>query len=335
MREQLSLSDIQYGPFLPFLRKKDVTDIDYNGRELWIRDIHNIRHKVTDEKIRQHLNEEFIQSFATNVANLVGKNLTPTDNVIEAETEELRITVIHESVASTGTCICIRKTPPVQRITPKKALEEHYCEEKVLHLLANCVKAKLNMVFCGEPGVGKSAIAEGLAIRIMQKKVSRVLFDKRVVALDIASIVAGTKYRGQFEERMKAILNELAKNKNIILFIDEIHTIVGAGGSGGSLDAANMLKPALSRGEIQCIGATTLDEYRQNIEKDGALERRFQKVLVEATTLEETIEILNNIKSRYEDHHNVRYTPAAIKACVKLTTRYISCLLYTSPSPRD
>ncbi|MFR2510382.1 ATP-dependent Clp protease ATP-binding subunit, partial [Odoribacter laneus] len=185
-------------------------------------------------------------------------------------------------------------------------------------------RKKNNPVLIGEPGVGKSAIAEGLAIRIMQKKVSRVLFDKRVVALDIASIVAGTKYRGQFEERMKAILNELAKNKNIILFIDEIHTIVGAGGSGGSLDAANMLKPALSRGEIQCIGATTLDEYRQNIEKDGALERRFQKVLVEATTLEETIEILNNIKSRYEDHHNVRYTPAAIKACVKLTTRYIS-----------
>lgn len=142
------------------LRKKDVTDIDYNGRELWIRDIHNIRHKVTDEKIRQRLNEEFIQSFATNVANLVGKNLTPTDNVIEAETEELRITVIHESVASTGTCICIRKTPPVQRITPKKALEEHYCEEKVLHLLANCVKAKLNMVFCGEPGVGKTECAK-------------------------------------------------------------------------------------------------------------------------------------------------------------------------------
>lgn len=162
MREQLSLSDIQYGPFLPFLRKKDVTDIDYNGRELWIRDIHNIRHKVTDEKIRQRLNEEFIQSFATNVANLVGKNLTPTDNVIEAETEELRITVIHESVASTGTCICIRKTPPVQRITPKKALEEHYCEEKLLHLLANCVKAKLNMVFCGEPGVGKTECAKFL-----------------------------------------------------------------------------------------------------------------------------------------------------------------------------
>ena len=194
--------------------------------------------------------------------------------------------------------------------------------ERLAQILSR--RKKNNPVLIGEPGVGKSAIAEGLAIRIMQKKVSRVLFDKRVVALDIASIVAGTKYRGQFEERMKAILNELAKNKNIILFIDEIHTIVGAGGSGGSLDAANMLKPALSRGEIQCIGATTLDEYRQNIENDGALERRFQKVYVEATTLEETIEILNNIKSRYEDHHNVRYTPAAIKACVKLTTRYIS-----------
>lgn len=194
--------------------------------------------------------------------------------------------------------------------------------ERLAQILSR--RKKNNPVLLGEPGVGKSAIAEGLAIRIMQKKVSRVLFDKRVVALDIASIVAGTKYRGQFEERMKAILNELAKNKNVILFIDEIHTIVGAGGSGGSLDAANMLKPALSRGEIQCIGATTLDEYRQNIEKDGALERRFQKVLVEATSFEETLEILNNIKSRYEDHHNVKYTDAAIKACVKLTNRYIS-----------
>ena len=194
--------------------------------------------------------------------------------------------------------------------------------ERLAQILSR--RKKNNPVLIGEPGVGKSAIAEGLAIRIMQKKVSRVLFDKRVVALDIASIVAGTKYRGQFEERMKAILNELAKNKNIILFIDEIHTIVGAGGSGGSLDAANMLKPALSRGEIQCIGATTLDEYRQNIEKDGALERRFQKVLVEPTSFDETVEILNNIKSRYEDHHNVRYTDAAIKACVKLTMRYIS-----------
>lgn len=194
--------------------------------------------------------------------------------------------------------------------------------ERLAQILSR--RKKNNPVLIGEPGVGKSAIAEGLAIRITQRKVSRVLFDKRVVALDIAAIVAGTKYRGQFEERLKAILNELAKNKNVILFIDEIHTIVGAGGSGGSLDAANMLKPALARGEIQCIGATTLDEYRQNIEKDGALERRFQKVLVEPTTFEETVEILNNIKSRYEEHHNVKYTPAAIKACVKLTMRYIS-----------
>lgn len=176
----------------------------------------------------------------------------------------------------------------------------------------------------GEPGVGKSAIVEGLALRIIQRKVSRVLFDKRVISLDMASIVAGTKYRGQFEERIKAILNELTKNPDIILFIDEIHTIVGAGGATGTLDAANMLKPALARGEIQCIGATTLDEYRKSIEKDGALERRFQKIMVDPTTPEETLQILNNIKGRYEDHHNVSYTPEALKACVKLTERYIS-----------
>ncbi|MCX6256326.1 MAG: ATP-dependent Clp protease ATP-binding subunit [Bacteroidia bacterium] len=194
--------------------------------------------------------------------------------------------------------------------------------ERLAQILSR--RKKNNPVLIGEPGVGKSAIAEGLALRIVQKKVSRVLFGKRVITLDLASIVAGTKYRGQFEERMKAILNELAKTNNIILFIDEIHTIVGAGGATGSLDAANMLKPALARGEIQCIGATTLDEYRQYIEKDGALERRFQKVMVEPTNAEETIEILNNIKERYEEHHNVTYTPEAIKACVILTQRYIS-----------
>ena len=194
--------------------------------------------------------------------------------------------------------------------------------ERLAQILSR--RKKNNPILIGEPGVGKSAIAEGLANRIIQRKVSRVLFDKRVVTLDLASIVAGTKYRGQFEERMKAILNELAKNNNVILFIDEIHTIVGAGGATGSLDAANMLKPALARGEIQCIGATTLDEYRQHIEKDGALERRFQKVIVEPTSMEETIEILNNIKERYEEHHNVYYTPDAILACVKLTQRYIS-----------
>jgi ATP-dependent Clp protease ATP-binding subunit ClpC len=194
--------------------------------------------------------------------------------------------------------------------------------ERLAQILSR--RKKNNPVLIGEPGVGKSAIAEGLALRISKKNVSRVLFNKRVVALDLASIVAGTKYRGQFEERMKAILNELSKNDNIILFIDEIHTIVGAGGATGSLDAANMLKPALARGEIQCIGATTLDEYRQHIEKDGALERRFQKVLVDPTSIEETLNILHNIKERYEEHHNVVYTDDAIDACVKLTNRYIS-----------
>ncbi len=198
--------------------------------------------------------------------------------------------------------------------------------EKEIERLAQILsrRKKNNPILIGDPGVGKSAIAEGLALRITQKKVSRVLFHKRVVTLDMASIVAGTKYRGQFEERMKAILNELAKNDNIILFIDEIHTIVGAGGAAGSLDAANMLKPALARGDIQCIGATTLDEYRQHIEKDGALERRFQKVMIEPTSIDETIHILHNIKERYEDHHNVNYTDDAIDACVKLTSRYIS-----------
>lgn len=212
-----------------------------------------------------------------------------------------------------------------------KAAEENRLDpivgrEKEIERLAQILsrRKKNNPILIGDPGVGKSAIVEGLALRIIQRKVSRVLFGKRVVTLDLASIVAGTKYRGQFEERMKAILNELQKNIDIILFIDEIHTIVGAGGATGSLDAANMLKPALARGEIQCIGATTLDEYRQHIEKDGALERRFQKVMVEPTTMEESILILNNIKERYEDHHNVYYTDEALDACVKLTNRYIS-----------
>ena len=185
-------------------------------------------------------------------------------------------------------------------------------------------RKKNNPLLIGEPGVGKSAIAEGLAIRIIKRKVSRILFNKRVVTLDLASIVAGTKYRGQFEERIKAVMNELEKNDDIILFIDEIHTIVGAGGATGSLDASNMFKPALARGELQCVGATTLDEYRQHIEKDGALERRFQKVIVEPTSVSETIEILNNIKNKYEEHHNVEYTQEAIEACVKLTNRYMT-----------
>ena len=222
--------------------------------------------------------------------------------------------------------------------------------ERVSQILSR--RKKNNPLLIGEPGVGKSAIAEGLALRIIERKVSRLLYNKRVISLDLASVVAGTKYRGQFEERMKAVMNELEKNRDIILFIDEIHTIVGAGGAMGSLDASNMFKPALARGEIQCIGATTVDEYRKYIEKDGALERRFQKIMVEPTSIGETIEILQNIKDKYEDHHNVKYTDEAIEACVKLTDRYIndrnlpdkaidamdeagSCLLYTSPSPRD
>ncbi len=194
--------------------------------------------------------------------------------------------------------------------------------ERVSQILSR--RKKNNPILIGEPGVGKSAIAEGLALRIVQRKVSRVLFNKRIISLDLAALVAGTKYRGQFEERMKAILNELETNVDIILFIDEIHTIVGAGGASGSLDASNMFKPALARGELQCIGATTLDEYRTNIEKDGALERRFQKVIVEPTNIEETLEILSNIKERYEDHHNVKYTNEALEACVSLTNRYMS-----------
>jgi ATP-dependent Clp protease ATP-binding subunit ClpC len=194
--------------------------------------------------------------------------------------------------------------------------------ERIAQILSR--RKKNNPILIGEPGVGKSAIAEGLALRIIQRKVSRALFNKRVFTLDLASLVAGTKYRGQFEERMKAVLNELEKNRDIILFIDEIHTIVGAGNASGTLDASNMFKPALARGEIQCIGATTLNEYRQYIEKDGALERRFQKIMVDATSTDETIEILNNIKAKYEDHHLVNYTKEAIDACVNLTSRYIT-----------
>jgi ATP-dependent Clp protease ATP-binding subunit ClpC len=194
--------------------------------------------------------------------------------------------------------------------------------ERVSQILSR--RKKNNPILIGEPGVGKSAIAEGLALRICQRKVSRVLFNKRIVTLDLASMVAGTKYRGQFEERIKAVMSELEKQPDIILFIDEIHTIIGAGGASGSLDASNMFKPALARGEIQIIGATTLDEYRKHIEKDGALERRFQKVLVEPASEEETLQILENIKDKYESHHNVNFTPEAIKACVDLTSRFMT-----------
>ena len=226
-----------------------------------------------------------------------------------------------QSKSPTDTPVLDNFGTDMTRAAEEKRLDPIVGREKEIERLAQILsrRKKNNPVLIGEPGVGKSAIVEGLALRIVQHKVSRILFNKRVISLDMASIVAGTKYRGQFEERIKAILNELTKNPNIILFIDEIHTIVGAGSASGSMDAANMLKPALARGEIQCIGATTLDEYRKNIEKDGALERRFQKVIVDPTTAEETLQILENIKGRYEEHHNVTYSPEALKACVKLT----------------
>ena len=194
--------------------------------------------------------------------------------------------------------------------------------ERVSQILSR--RKKNNPILIGEPGVGKTAIVEGLALRIMQRKVSRTLFNKRIVMLDLAALVAGTKYRGQFEERMKAIMNELEKSRDVILFIDEIHTIVGAGGATGSLDASNIFKPALARGELQCIGASTLDEYRQHIEKDGALDRRFQKVIVDPPSAEEAVHILQNIKPKYEEFHNVTYSDDAVRACVKLSDRYIS-----------
>ena len=214
----------------------------------------------------------------------------------------------------------------ITRLAETGALDPIVGREKEIERVSQILsrRKKNNPILIGEPGVGKTAIVEGLALRIVQRKVSRVLFDKRVISLDLAALVAGTKYRGQFEERMKAIMNELEKNRDVILFIDEIHTIVGAGGASGSLDASNIFKPALSRGELQCIGASTLDEYRMYIEKDGALDRRFQKVLIDPPTVEETVQILNNIKSRYEDYHNVIYSDDAIEACVKLSDRYMT-----------
>ncbi|MDR2937460.1 MAG: ATP-dependent Clp protease ATP-binding subunit, partial [Prevotellaceae bacterium] len=228
--------------------------------------------------------------------------------------------------ASSSTPVIDNFGVDLTRAAEKNQLDPVVGREKEIDRMAQILsrRKKNNPILIGEPGVGKSAIVEGLAIRIARKQVSRVLFGKRIVTLDLGLIVAGTKYRGQFEERMKSILNELEKNPNVILFIDEIHTMVGAGGASGSLDAANMLKPALARGNIQCIGATTLNEYREYIEKDGALERRFQRIMVDPPSVDETIEILTNIKERYEQHHNVRYTPEAIRACVQLTQRYIT-----------
>jgi len=285
-----------------------------------------------------------------NIASQVLQQYSITYDIFKSEVEQNKTTITDEaSSSSTGDddfadddqqFTAPKKVSDIKSKTPvldnfgrdlTKAAEEGRLDpivgrekeiERVSQILSR--RKKNNPILIGEPGVGKSAIAEGLALRIVQRKVSRVLFNKRVVTLDLASLVAGTKYRGQFEERMKAVMNELEKSPDVILFIDEIHTIVGAGGASGSLDASNMFKPALARGEIQCIGATTLDEYRQYIEKDGALDRRFQKVVVEPASHDETIEILNRIKDKYEEHHNVTYTPDAIEACVSLTTRYVT-----------
>lgn len=256
----------------------------------------------------------------------MGADFTDDDDEDSAESAPYQGVNTQQSPQASDTPVLDNFGTDMTRAAQENKLDPIVGREKEIERLAQILsrRKKNNPILIGEPGVGKSAIVEGLALRIIEKKVSRVLFDKRVISLDMASVVAGTKYRGQFEERIKAILNELSKNPNIILFIDEIHTIVGAGGATGSLDAANMLKPALARGEIQCIGATTLDEYRKNIEKDGALERRFQKVMVDPTTAEETLQILKNIKGKYEEHHNVKYTDEALVACVKLTDRYIT-----------
>ncbi|MDD6211521.1 MAG: ATP-dependent Clp protease ATP-binding subunit [Bacteroidales bacterium] len=278
--------------------------------------------------------EENIENFQNHDAETMGADFTDNDDDDDEEMEDLSsFRESSKTSQSPGNAKGNSDTPVLNNFgtditlaAAENRLDPIVGREKEIERIAQILsrRKKNNPILIGEPGVGKSAIVEGLALRIIQKKVSRVLFDKRIISLDLPSIVAGTKYRGQFEERIRAILNELSKNPDVILFIDEIHTLVGAGNASGSLDAANILKPALARGEIQCIGATTLDEYRNNIEKDGALERRFQKVMVDPSSAEETLQILKNIKDRYEEHHNVNYTEEALEACVKLTDRYIS-----------
>ena len=281
-------------------------NMDYSGVLMYIKNLND----NTDDKLSPKMGADFTDD-DEDEDEVMGNSKSS----VNTQTRQASDTPVLDNFGSD-----ITKAALENKLDPIVGREKEI--ERLAQILSR--RKKNNPVLIGEPGVGKSAIVEGLAIRITQKKVSRLLFDKRVIALDMASVVAGTKYRGQFEERIKAILNELSKNPNVILFIDEIHTIVGAGGATGSLDAANMLKPALARGEIQCIGATTLDEYRKSIEKDGALERRFQKIMVDPTTTEETLQILNNIKGRYEEHHNVKYTEEALEACVNLTDRYIT-----------
>lgn len=284
-------------------------NMDYSGAFVYIRDMNGYQDKDSED-----------------ISPKMGADFTDDDDDDESTSNTSQGGINTQARSATDTPVLDNFGTDITKAASNNELDPIVGREKEIERLAQILsrRKKNNPILIGEPGVGKSAIVEGLALRIVQKKVSRILFDKRVIALDMASVVAGTKYRGQFEERIKAILNELSKNPNIILFIDEIHTIVGAGGATGSLDAANMLKPALARGEIQCIGATTLDEYRKNIEKDGALERRFQKIIVEPTSAEETLQILQNVKERYEDHHNVKYTDEALVACVKLSDRYIT-----------
>jgi len=282
--------------------------VDYDSVREELKKIHNGKDEYIDPGIRNELPGE------------------PSDEDTEEGARSYGSAARKGSESKSKTPVLDNFGRDVTKAAEEGRLDPIVGREKELERIAQILsrRKKNNPILIGEPGVGKSAIAEGLAERIVERKVSRALFDKRIISLDLASLVAGTKYRGQFEERMKAVLNELEKNPDIILFIDEIHTIVGAGNASGSLDASNMFKPALARGEIQCIGATTLDEYRQYIEKDGALERRFQKVLVDPTTTEETYQILNNIKEKYEDHHLVKYADEAISACVQLTNRYIT-----------
>ncbi len=287
-----------------------------------LRDEENIASQILSQYAVTY--DVFKSALENNISEI--RSEMPTDSPEDFYREEKRSQESRKGDARSKTPVLDNFGRDLTRAAEEGKLDPIVGREKEIERVSQILsrRKKNNPVLIGEPGVGKTAIAEGLALRIIQRKVSRVLFNKRVVTLDLASLVAGTKYRGQFEERMKAVMNELEKSPDVILFIDEIHTIVGAGGASGSLDASNMFKPALARGEVQCIGATTLDEYRQYIEKDGALERRFQPVMVEPTSPEETEEILNNIKAKYEEHHGVTYTPEAIQSCVTLSNRYMT-----------
>ena len=292
-----------------------------------LRDEDNIATQILDKfDVSYDVVKELLEYQSSNPVSSTSSESLEEDDLSKIKSGFTKSTLTRKTKDKSKTPILDNFGKDLTKLAEKNKLDPVIGREKEIERVAQVLtrRKKNNPVLIGEPGVGKTAIAEALALRITQKKVSRILHNKRVVTLDLASLVAGTKYRGQFEERMKAVMTEIEKNDDIILFIDELHTIVGAGGASGSLDASNMFKPALSRGELQCIGATTLDEYRQYVEKDGALARRFQVVVVDPTTTEETINILENIKDRYENHHNVNYTSSAINACVKFSDRYIS-----------